>query len=66
MEPFNICTVLISPICDKISDSLQVLAIARSKSRALVEDKTMTLLWKYLVIDVWSSWHSLISGMKSA
>lgn len=61
-----ICTALIGPICDRISDSLQVLAIARSKSRALVEDKTMTIFWEYLVIDIWSSWHGLISGIKSA
>jgi len=59
-------TTRCSPICDKIPDSLQVLAIAGSKSRAVVEDKITIIFWNYLVIDIWSSWHYLISGMKLA
>ena len=66
MEPFRICRALISPICDKIPDSLQVLDIAGSKCIALVEDEIRIIFWSYLVIDIWSFLHSLISGMKSA
>jgi len=66
MEPFGICTALISPICDKIPDNLRVLAITGSKSRALVDDKITIIFWNYLVIDIWSSWQRLISGMKLA
>ena len=66
MVPFRICTALIGPICDKVPDSLQVLAIAGPKCRALVEYKITIMSWNYLMIDIWSSWHSLIFGMKSA
>jgi len=63
MEPFRICTALISPICDEIPDSLQILAIAGSKSRALVEDKIPIIFWNYLATYIWSSWHCLIPRM---
>jgi len=66
----------ISPICDKIPDNLRVLALQRrqllavpitgSKFRTLVDDKITIIFWKRLVIDIWSSWHRLISGMKLA
>ena len=52
--------------CDKIQDSLQLLVIAGSKSRTLVDDKITIIFRKYLVIDIWYSWHRLISGMKLA
>jgi hypothetical protein len=40
------------PVRDKIQDSLQAVVIARSKSRALVDDKIRIILWNDLVNDI--------------
>lgn len=59
VEPFGICTALISAICDEVPDSLRALAISGSKSRALMDDKITIIFWNDLVINILPSRHHL-------
>ena len=61
MQSFRRCTVRIRTVCDEISDSSQALGIARFKSRILVDNKTMIIIWAIREVDVRPySWRRLV------
>ena len=60
MQSFSSWTARISPIRDEISDGLQVLAVIGPKSRTLMDVKIAIIFRANLVVDVWSSWRSLV------
>jgi len=63
MQSFGRCTVRIRTVRDKISDSSHAVGIARFKSRVLVDNKTVVILWTKREVDVGlSSWCSLVCG----
>ena len=61
MQSFRRCTVRIRTVCDEISDSSQGLGIARFKSRILVDNKMMIIIWAIREVDVRPySWRRLV------
>ena len=52
MQSFRRRTVRIRTVGDKISDSSQAVGIARFKSRVLVDNKTVIILWTKREVDV--------------
>ena len=61
MQSFRRCTVPIRTIGDEISDSSCALGIARFKSRVLVDNKMMIIVWTKREVDVRPySWRGLV------
>src|SRR5580658_1843110 len=61
MQPFRRCTARICTVDDKILDSSQALGIARFKSRVLVDNNMMIIIWTKREVDVRSySWRGLV------
>ena len=52
MQSFHRCTVQICTVGDKISDSSQAMGIARFKSRVLMYNKTVVILWTKREVNV--------------
>src|SRR6266852_2609826 len=66
MQSFRRCTVRISTVGDKISNSSQALGITRFKSGVLVENKMMIIIWTEREVDVRSySWRGLVCEAKA-
>jgi hypothetical protein len=61
MQSFRRRTVRIRTVGDKISDSSQALSIARSKTRVLVYNKSVVIIWTKCEVDVRPySWRDLV------
>ena len=63
MQSFPRCTVRIGTVGNKILDSSQAIGITRFKSRELVDNKTVVILWTKREVNVGpSSWRGLVCG----
>jgi hypothetical protein len=61
MQSFRRCTVRIRTVGDKILDGSQALGVARFKSRVLVDNKMMIIIWTKREVDVRPySWRDLV------
>jgi hypothetical protein len=61
MQSFRRCTIRIRTVGDEIPDSSQALGIARFKSRILVDNKVMIIIWTKREVDVRPySWRGLV------
>jgi hypothetical protein len=61
MQSFRRSTVRIRTVGDEILDGSKAVGVARFKSRVLVDDKTMVIIWTKREVDVRPySWRGLV------